>query len=188
MKTSSLFWALGWLAAGSLAIVPGCGGDDDDNGGTSTGGKGGTSSGGKGGTSTGGKGGTAGTSTGGKGGTAGTSTGGSGGTSGTMGGEGGAVVGGEGGGGPGGDRAAACSDYCDTYYDSMCETFPATNIYANIAQCNDICNMAIWVLGEPGDAMGSSVHCRLTHAGLAAGGDETHCGHASATSTGNCVD
>ena len=182
---------------GSIAALGGCGGDDDDagGGGDGKGGKGGSSGSGTGGSSTGGKatGGASGSSTGGKatggasgsatGGTAGTATGGAGGAPGGAGGEGGAS---------GGDRQAVCNDYCELYFDTGCEAFPANlNVYATVAQCEDICFQANWALGEPGDGAGNSVHCRLTHAGLASnasGADiETHCGHASATSTGNCI-
>jgi len=62
------------------------------------------------------------------------------------------------------------------------------NYYVNVDGCIGNCSQAIWALGEPGATSGSSVHCRLTHAGLASEGmTETHCGHAAANSTGSCV-
>jgi hypothetical protein len=192
MKTNSLFWALTWAAAGSLAIMQGCGGDDDDDGGDGGDDKGGSS--GSGGTTGGssgssGKGGTSGASgSAGKGGTSGsTSTGGSGGAPGGEGG-GGGVPGGGGEGGAGATRAAVCADYCSAYYDAGCEAFDG-GFYGTEAGCASLCEMAVWALGEPGDAMGNSVQCRLSHAEFAAAASdpEMHCGHAAADSTGNCV-
>jgi len=176
---------------GSLAALQGCGGDDDDEG---TGGGGGTSgskaTGGSAGSATGGKG-TGGSGTGGKatGGSAGKGTGGSvtGGTGGTATGGAGGAPGGAGGEGGGNDgpRAAACADYCEAYYDAGCDGFDATNSYESEDHCNAACMAADW--GIEGD--GNTIECRTTHAGLAAGGDaDTHCGHASANSTGICVD
>jgi hypothetical protein len=176
---------------GSLAALQGCGGDDDDNGGDGS--KGGEAGDGSGGTATGGRGGssTGGTSTGGRGGssTGGSSTGGSstGGAGGAPGGMGGEDTGGGAGGASGGDREAACTEYCELYYEVGCEMFDA-NYYVNVAGCQGNCNVAIWELGEPGDMAGNSVHCRLTHAGLASEGmTQVHCGHAAANSTGQCV-
>lgn len=195
MKTTGLYWTFGWITMVSLAAMQGCGDDDGDDGGGATGGSGGeagedtggsSGSSGRGGSSSGG------TSSGGGGGRGGTSSGGTAGSMpGGMGGEGGEAVGGEGGGGDGsGDREAACADYCQTYFDTGCEAFDG-NYYGNESQCATICSTSNWTLGEEGDAAGNSVHCRLTHAGFAADATgaqiETHCGHASANSTGQCV-
>jgi hypothetical protein len=185
MKTNSLFWALSWVAVGSFAAMQGCGGDDDDGGDGSSGGKGGSA-----GSATGGKGGSAGSATGGKGGSAGSATGGKGGTAGApggAGGEGGNSVGGEGG-GSGESRAEVCADYCQLYFDTGCSAFDG-GFYGTVAGCQTLCETSVWELGEPGAAAGNSVHCRLTHAGLAAAATDpmTHCGHARADSTGICV-
>jgi hypothetical protein len=187
MKTNSLFWALCWVAVGSVATMQGCGGDDDDDGdddGSMTGGSSGSNTGGS---STGGR---AGSSTGGRAGssTGGSTTGGGGGAPGGMGGEGGNAVGGEGGGSGGGDRASACTDYCSTYFDTGCPMYDG-GFYGTQAGCQTLCETSVWALGEPGDMAGNSVHCRLSHAELAAAASDptTHCGHAKADPTGICV-
>jgi hypothetical protein len=182
----------------SLAALQGCGDDEEDTGG---GGKGGTS----GAAGEAGDGGTAGSTTGGRGGSAGSgatggtggATGGSGptgGTSGAAGAPGGAGGAGGEGGGPPEDRMSVCSEYCQLYQDKDCELSDA-NTYegANPEQtCRDTCNAADWELGERGAASGNTVHCRLTHAGLAAapspGPDQLHCDHASAEPSEVCVD
>jgi hypothetical protein len=197
MKTNSLFWAMSWVAAGSLAIVQGCGGDDDDSGGNTGGSSGSGGSSGKGGSSgssgSAGKGGSSGSSgasgTGGKGGTAGQGGTTTGGTSGAGGAPGGA--GGEGGGSaPDETRVMVCGLYCASYYAAMCDDFD-TDSYDNEADCNSTCVGSDWELGNPGGA-GDTISCRRDHAGLAQAATtpadrELHCGHASAESTGVCV-
>lgn len=177
----------------SLAALQGCGDDEED-----TGGKGGSSgnageagdggtSGSAGSSGSSGRGGSSGS--GGQGGTAGAS----GGTGGSVSGAGGAPGGAGGAGGEGGatqTRAEVCTDYCQAWVDKDCDR-SAANTYTDEPDCRDVCNAADWELGEPGDATGNSVHCRLWHTGLAAAPnpdpDETHCGHASENSTGQCV-
>lgn len=187
MKTNKLIWTLGWITMGSLAALQGCGGDDDDGGdGSSSGGEAGD---GTGGNVTGGRGGsTGGSPTGGRGGsTGGTTQGGAGGAPGGMGGEPG--VGGEGG-GTTETRAAVCTEYCTLYEMKNCDE-AAANTYGSQQDCIDTCGAADWEIGDRMDGSGNTVHCRLTHAGLADGDnapDELHCGHASAEPTGVCVD
>lgn len=197
MKTNSLFWALTWAAVGSLAVMQGCGGDDDDDGGDGGDDKGGSS--GSGGTTggssgSGGKGGTSGSSgSAGKGGTAGTtSTGGSGGAPGGEGGGGGVPGGGgEAGGGPQ-TRGEVCVDYCTAYFTNGCgstTTNPA-NSYADQPTCEFVCaNTLAWDVGSTGE-VGNTIWCRLDHANnaAAAANRTLHCGHASENSTGVCVD
>jgi len=190
MKTNSLFWAMTWVAVGSFAMMQGCGGDDDDDGGSGDdkGGSSGSSSGGSSGSNTGGSsgsntGGTSGTNT---GGTSGTGTGGSAGAPGGAGGEGG----GSGGGSGDEERATVCGQYCTLYWSKVCYEAPS-DTYTDQDDCQSTCEDASWGLGDSGDAAGNTVHCRLTHAGLAtdmAPPDNTHCGHASEVPTGVCVD
>lgn len=193
MKTNSLFWALTWAAAGSLAVMQGCGGDDDDGGDGGDDDKGGSS--GSGGTTggssgSGGKGGTSGSSgSAGKGGTGGTApTGGAGGAPGGQGGEGGNVSGGEGGGGTADpERIAQCGVYCTSYFTNGCNTF-ATDTYDDQPTCQSTCQDASWPIGAPGIA-GDTIFCRQAHAAMATGADqELHCGHASENPTAVCVD
>jgi hypothetical protein len=187
---SRLFWALGWATMGSLAALQGCGGDDDDGGDGGGGGSAGKATGGSSGKATGGTagkgtGGSAGKATGGTagkatGGAAGTATGGSGGEMGGAGGEGGSVS---------EDRAAVCEEYCDAYYEIGCNTATTANTYTDEPNCRNVCNAADWPLGERGDAAGDTLHCRVSHVGLASmGNTAVHCGHASENSTGVCVD
>jgi len=188
------------IASVSVAIVTGCGDDDEPaaTGGTSgKGGAGGSSgSAGKGGTA--GKGGSAGSTTGGasgKGGSAGTGgAGGAGGNAGTAGtstgGSAGTVVGGQGGevadsgaGGEGGAPVAAptCEGYCTTLM-AACGDSGADAQYPNEAQCLATC------AAFPTDvATGNSLACRNDHAALAAtAGVDPHCDHAGPAGLGPC--
>ena len=197
MKPQRLIWTLGWITMSSLAALQGCGDDEDDTASGGKGGKGGTSGAagdaGDGGTAgnTGGTGG----NTGGTGGNTGGTAGNTGGTAGTpTGGAGGVPSGGQGGqggeGGAGEDRLTVCTAYCQGWVDKDCE-LSAANTYTDEPDCRDTCMNADWEIGEPGVGMGNTINCRLQHTMLAAdpspGPDETHCGHASENSTGNCV-
>jgi hypothetical protein len=194
MKTNSLFWAMSWVAVGSFAIMQGCGGDDDDEGGgDGNGGKGGSSGSSTGGSATGGSatGGRGGSTTGGSS-TGGSTTGGSSGAAGAPGGAGGDDTGGGGEGGSGGQtRGELCVEYCSVYFANACNTSvnPA-NTYADQPTCEFVCaNTLTWEIGEEG-VPGNTIWCRLDHANNA---EETamraaHCGHASENPTAVCVD
>lgn len=51
--------------------------------------------------------------------------------------------------------------------------------------CVDVCGS--WPLGEPGDALGDSLHCRLTHLGLAGADPGAHCAKGAPEGGGVCV-
>jgi len=86
--------------------------------------------------------------------------------------------------------ANVCGTWCAVYCDlaiSVCNT-PATKLYNDLAACNTACT-GFALTGKPGDTTGNTVQCRIYHLGAAAALNDrpTHCPHANATSSANCV-
>lgn len=81
-----------------------------------------------------------------------------------------------------------CGTYCENYCDNTARTCEGANaIYDNAAECMTACGM-FDMNGEAGAVDGDTVQCRIYHGGIPADASpDTHCPHAQAESTANCV-
>jgi len=86
--------------------------------------------------------------------------------------------------------ANVCGTWC-TVYCGLATTVctGANKLYADMGACTTACG-AFALTGKPGDTMGNTVQCRIYHLGAAsadAASATTHCPHANATATSQCV-
>lgn len=85
-----------------------------------------------------------------------------------------------------------CENYCHLAF-TNCAAEPGQFETRN--DCLSACQQKVaagMTLGQPGDAGGDSLHCRIYHAGVAgdplSGGSDVHCPHASDGGGGVCID
>jgi hypothetical protein len=83
-----------------------------------------------------------------------------------------------------GDEPDVCPLYCERYEMYCPDTFVTD--YAGTDECLTVCEE--WPLGSPGDAVGDTANCRLTHATNAMGAPSVHCQHAYREPVDSCVD